>query len=141
SPLGKIYQASTYSGNPVSVKAGLTALKILAEGRETLYKRLEASGDTIRKGLRDIAEDAGLDAEVNGVASMFQIFFTDEPVVDYRTAKRSDTARFMRYQRGLTERGVFIPPSQFETCFISIAHTGDDLSRTLEAMEASIKAA
>lgn len=139
SPLGKVYQASTFSGNPVSVVAGLTALKILLNGRGTLYKRLENAGNVIRKGLNDITEDTGHAAVLNGLASMYQIFFTDEPVIDYVTAKRSDTAKFMRYQRELMERGVFIPPSQFETCFISTAHSDEDLSETLEAMDAAIR--
>ena len=117
----------------------MTALKILVEGRETLYRQLENAGDVIRKGLNDIVEDTGHAAVVNGLASMYQIFFTDEPVIDYVTAKRSDTAQFMRYQRQLLERGVFIPPSQFETCFISTVHSDEDLSETLEAMDAAIR--
>ncbi|MEE8354816.1 MAG: glutamate-1-semialdehyde 2,1-aminomutase [Candidatus Bathyarchaeia archaeon] len=139
SPLGKIYQASTYSGNPVSVAAGLAALKILGRNGGELYGRLEASSRKLQDGLGDIAEDAGINAQVNGVASMFQFFFNDAPVVDYETAKLSDTERFMRYQRGLMARGVYLAPSQFETCFVSVAHSDEDLDETLEAMEESIK--
>jgi glutamate-1-semialdehyde 2,1-aminomutase len=139
SPLGKIYQASTYSGNPLSVAAGLTALKILARNGGELYGRLEASSNKLQNGLRDIAVDAGINAQVNGVSSMFQFFFNDAPVVDYETAKLSDTERFMRYQRGLMTRGVYLPPSQFETCFVSAAHSDEDLDYTLEVMEESIK--
>lgn len=140
SPLGKIYQASTFSGNPISVTAGLVTLNILIENRNTLYKLVEQMGDRIRKGLLDIVTDAKIPAQVNGVASMFQIFFSDQPVIDYTTAKSSDKAKFIRYQRELMKQGVFIPPSQFETCFISTAHTDEDLTETLVAMDAAIKA-
>jgi glutamate-1-semialdehyde 2,1-aminomutase len=139
SPLGKIYQASTYSGNPISVAAGLAALKILARNGGELYGRLEASVKRLRDGLVDIADDAGVNVQVNGVSSMFQLFFNDAPVVDYKTAMLSDTERFMRYQRGLMARGVYLAPSQFETCFVSAAHSDEDFSETLVAMEESIK--
>ena len=139
SPVGKIYQAATYSGNPVSVATGLKALKILSANDGAIYKQLAAAGDKMRSGLVDIAADAGVPAQVTGLASMFQIFFNDNPVVDYKTAKMSDTERFMRYQKGLLRRGVFIAPSQYETCFISAAHTDEDLDYTLEAMDESVK--
>ena len=139
SPLGKVYEASTFSGNPVSVVAGLTALNILVKNRNTIYRQLEQAGDKIKKGLLDIVEDVKVSAQINGIASMFQFFFTDQPVTDYITAKSSDTAKFMRYQRELMKRGVFVPPSQFETCFISTAHTNEDLTKTLEAMDSAIR--
>ncbi len=139
SPLGKVYQASTFSGNPISVTAGLAALNFLVE-KQSLYKRLQQMGDKIRKGLLDIIRDVRVPAQVNGVASMFQIFFTDQLVMDYDTAKDSDKAKFIRYQRELTKRGVFIPPSQFETCFISTAHTDEDVTQTLEAIDSAIRA-
>ena len=140
SPLGKIYQASTFSGNPVSVTAGLMTLSTLMENQNTLYKQLEQMGGKIREGLRDIVEDAEVPAHVNGITSMFQIFFTDQPVVDYVAAQGSDKAKFMRYQLELMKRGVFVPPSQFETCFISTAHTNEDITKTLEEMDSAIRA-
>lgn len=140
SPVGPIYQAGTLSGNPVSVTAGLTVLKILMEKRREIYGGLEKNGKKMAKGLRDYASDAGIEAQVNNVASMFQIFFTGTPVKDYASAKSSDTKRFTRYHRNLLQKGVFIPPSQFETCFLSTAHTDEDLNRTLEAMGAAINA-
>ena len=139
SPVGPIYQAGTLSGNPVSVTAGLTVLKILMEKRYEIYGGLEKNGNKMAKGLRDYASDAGIEAQVNNVASMFQIFFTGTPVKDYASAKSSDTKRFTRYHRNLLQKGVFIPPSQFETCFLSTAHTDEDLNRTLEAMGTAIK--
>ena len=140
SPLGKIYEASTFSGNPVSVIAGLTALNILIKNEDTLYRQLEQRAGKIREGLFDIVKDTKVPAQINGIASMFQIFFTDQPVIDYVTAKSSDKAKFMRYQRELMKRGVFVPPSQFETCFISTAHTNEDVTETLEAMDSAIRA-
>jgi glutamate-1-semialdehyde 2,1-aminomutase len=93
-----------------------------------------------KKGLLDIVTDAKIPAEVNCVTSIFQIFFTDHPVIDYVTAKSSDKAKFMRYQRELMKQGVFISPSQFETCFVSKAHTDEGVAKTLEAMDSAIKA-
>jgi glutamate-1-semialdehyde 2,1-aminomutase len=140
SPLGKIYQASTFSGNPISVTAGLTTLNILLENKDTIYESLKRAGDKIKRGLLDIVEDAGIHAQINSIASMFQIFFTDQPVLNYEDAKGSDKDRFIRYQRQLMKHGVFIPPSQFETCFISTAHTDEDITKTLEAMDSAIRA-
>jgi len=139
SPLGKVYQAGTFSGNPVSVTAGLTVLEILTRERNALYKRLELMCNRIRNGLRDIVEDAKIPAQVSGLASMFQIFFTDRLILNYEAAQTSDKAKFMRYQQQLMKRGVFVPPSQFETCFLSTAHTDEDLGKTLEAMDPAIR--
>jgi glutamate-1-semialdehyde 2,1-aminomutase len=105
-----------------------------------LYKRLEQKGDKIRNGLRDIVNDSKIPSQVNGVASMFQIFFADQPVIDYTTAKNSDKTKFMHYQRELMKHGVFTPPSQFETCFISTAHNDKDVTKTLEVMARAIEA-
>jgi len=137
SPLGKVYQAGTFSGNPISVTAGLETLKILSTKPE-IYEQLRRNGDRIRKGLLDIIEDRRLAAQVNGLASMFQIFFTKNVVLDYESAQTSDKDRFMKYQRELLKQGVFVPPSQFETCFISAAHTDEDLTKSLEAMDSAI---
>jgi len=140
SPLGKIYQASTFSGNPISVTAGLATLNVLTENKNNVYRYLERMGSKIRKGLLDIVDDAGVPAQVNSIASMFQIFFADHPVLDYETARGSDTVKFMRYQRELMRHAVFVPPSQFETCFISTAHTDEDVTKTLEAIDSAIRA-
>jgi glutamate-1-semialdehyde 2,1-aminomutase len=141
SPSGGIYQAGTLSGNPVSVVAGLTVLRILMDKEMEIYGQLEHTGRRMVKGLMDHVEDASVDAQVNSVASMFQIFFTPSQVTDYVTAKTSDIEHFNRYHRSLLENGVFIPPSQFETCFLSTAHTDEDVEQTLEAMGAALKVA
>ncbi|MEE9585471.1 MAG: glutamate-1-semialdehyde 2,1-aminomutase [Nitrososphaerales archaeon] len=140
SPVGKVYQAGTLSGNPISVTAGLTVLRILEEGRLEIYSRLGKLGEKMRRGLKDQVEDARVTAQVNGLASMFQIFFTGSQVWDYTGAKSSDLEKFSGYHRSLLDGGVFIPPSQFETCFLSTAHTDEDVERTLETMGTALKA-
>ncbi|WP_309493125.1 glutamate-1-semialdehyde 2,1-aminomutase [Candidatus Hecatella orcuttiae] len=139
SPVGKVYQAGTLSGNPISVVAGLTMLNILREKKTLIYSQLERQGDALRKGLSDLAEDRKVPVQVNGLASMFQVFFTPQPVFDYKAAQSSDKAKFQRYHRKLMERGVFIPPSQFETCFLSTAHSEEDVAETLEAADAAFQ--
>jgi len=85
------------------------------------------------KGLREVAADVGLKVHINSVGSMFQMFLSEEPVIDYASAKKSDSKRFMEFHRALLQHGVFVPPSQFETCFISAAHSDRDLKETVEA--------
>lgn len=140
SPLGKVYQAGTFSGNPISMTAGLITLKTLVKQRNYIYKRLKSMGEEIKKGLLDTVRVSKIQAQVNLVESMFQIFFTDKPVVDYAAAQSADKTKFMRYWRELLRQGVFIPPSQFETCFLSSTHTDKDVTKTLEAMDSAIKA-
>jgi glutamate-1-semialdehyde 2,1-aminomutase len=134
-PAGKAYQAGTYSGNPVSVTAALTTLKTLKQGGKQFYQKLEAKQEKITRALEEAAEEHGVAAQVNSVGSMFQIFFTNQPVYDYVTAKTSNTQRFMTYHKRLLESGVFIPPSQFETCFISAEHSDQDVKETVDAAE------
>jgi len=139
SPIGKIYQASTLSGNPISVTAGITTLNILIEERNTLYSQLEQNCVNIKKGLNDLCESRKISAQINNIASMFQIFFIEQPVIDYETANKSDKAKFMQYQGELMKQNVFVAPSQFETCFISTAHTNKDIQLTLEAMDTALE--
>ncbi|MCG2829136.1 glutamate-1-semialdehyde 2,1-aminomutase [Methanothermobacter sp. K4] len=131
-PAGSVYQAGTFNGNPVSVTAGLETLKILDD---RLYSSLERMGSHLRAGLRDLLSDMDLEYQVTGPASMFQIYFTEDEVRNYADARKSDTELFMKYFHGLLERGVFIPPSQFECCFISAAHGMDHINSTLESAE------
>ncbi len=137
-PNGPVYQAGTFSGNPISIQAGLSTLKKLDY---PFYGEMSQKGDFIRKGISDILEDLKLDLQAVGLSSMFQIYFNEEPVIDYETAKRSDAKRFLVYFRELLKNGVFIPPSQFECNFISGAHTDEDLIKTTEAIEAALKVA
>ena len=137
-PNGPVYQAGTFSGNPVSIQAGLSTLKKLDY---PFYGELAQKGDFLRNNLKDIVDDLDLDLQVVGLASMFQIYFNPEPVLNYEIAKKSDTKRFLVYFRELLKNGVFIPPSQFECNFISGAHSEDDLVKTSEAVEAALKVA
>ncbi len=130
-PLGPVYQAGTLSGNPLALAAGLTTIELLR--RPGTYERLNAASARLAAGL------AGAGC-VNRVGSMLTAFFTPGPVIDYATAKRSDTARFGRFFRGMLERGVYLAPSQFEAAFVSLAHTDEDIDHTVRAAAETLKA-
>jgi glutamate-1-semialdehyde 2,1-aminomutase len=138
-PIGKVYQAGTFSGNPVSVAAGYSVLKLLSKERERVYPKLERNCERLVKALKDLVLDYGLKAQVNGLASMFQIFFTATPVTDYATVKTSEIQKFNVCFKSLLKQGVFIPPSQFETCFLSTAHSEEDINATLTALDYALK--
>jgi glutamate-1-semialdehyde 2,1-aminomutase len=130
-PSGRVYQAGTYSGNPVSVAAGLTTLKIL-RGRKRFYAKLEENCENLVKSLENLVKESGVPVQINHVASMFQMFLTSEPVYDYSSAKKADSKKFLELHKRLLGQGVFVPPSQFETCFLSSAHTARDIERTVQ---------
>jgi glutamate-1-semialdehyde 2,1-aminomutase len=135
-PSGTVYQAGTFNGNPVSITAGLAMLNQLNNG---FYVESNKKGNTLRNGIQDILNDKDLDFKVAGLSSMFQIYFTDKEVYDYTSAKSADTEKFNQYFHTLLKNGVFIPPSQFECCFISSMHDKEDIQKTLEAVEKAIK--
>ena len=135
-PSGNIYQAGTFSGNPVSINGGIAGLKLLDD---KFYKDLHDKGEYLRSGMSDIITDLNLDFQINGVESMTQVYFTDKEVVDYETAKLSDSEGFLKYFHTLLDNGVFIAPSQFECCFLSGQHSKEDIDKTLEAMEIAFK--
>src|SRR6266496_2348078 len=137
-PLGGGYQAGTYNGNPVSVAASLVTLQSLKRRAGQLYPKLEKKGAQVRRGINDLIESGKLTAQVSGLSSMFQIFFTDHPVTDYDSAKTSDTTRFNKYFQSLLKSRVFVPPSQFETCFLATSHNGDEIQVTLEAIGSAL---
>jgi glutamate-1-semialdehyde 2,1-aminomutase len=137
-PLGSVYQAGTLSGNPLAVAAGLATLTRL--GDRDVYRRLEALGAELERGLRDGAARAGVPLTVNRVGSMLTGFFCDAPVTDYASAKRSDTKRYARYFHGMLERGVFLAPSQFEAAFVSLAHTDADIALAARAAAEALAA-
>ena len=130
-PAGAVYQAGTLSGNPLAVAAGLKTLEILR--RPGTYERLEIISSKLASGLAAAAAKAGVPLTVNRVGSMFTCFFTDYPVRDYASAKKSETGKFARFFRALLERGVYFPPSQFEAAFVSTAHNEADVASTVEA--------
>ena len=138
-PLGPVYQAGTYSGNPISVSASLATLQSLKRRAGQVYSRLGKMGDKVRRGIGDHLESARVTAQVNGLASMFQLFFTDRQVTDYYSAKSADIRKYEKYFHSLLASRVFVPPSQFETCFLSTAHTEDELQVTLDAIGTAVK--
>ncbi|HEV8595830.1 MAG TPA: glutamate-1-semialdehyde 2,1-aminomutase [Thermoplasmata archaeon] len=127
-PLGNVYQAGTASGNPLAMTAGLATLDVL---KRTGLRGVNRLGDRMRKGLADAAAEFGFRAQ--GLASMFQLFLTAKPVRSYEDALACDAKAFHRLFLALLDEGVYLPPSQFETCFLSTAHTGKDVDATLEA--------
>jgi len=131
-PSGKVYQAGTYSGNPVSVAAGLATLRLLKEIGKAFYVEMERKCEAIVKPLGETVSAFDLNLQINHVASMFQLFFTDKPVFNYASAKASDNRKFMQFHAELLKKGVFLPASQFETCFLSAAHSPEDLEKTVE---------
>jgi glutamate-1-semialdehyde 2,1-aminomutase len=137
-PLGPVYQAGTLSGNPVAVTAGLKTLEILE--RYNPYPELERRTKQLTQVISEAAKEAGVPVQINQIASMFTVFFTDQPVVDYASARRSDTQRYARFFHALLERGVYFPPSQFEAAFLSTAHDDEALSFAQEAVRSAMKA-
>lgn len=130
-PLGPVYQAGTLSGNPLAVTAGIETLKLMnAPGA---YERLNEIGTRLAEGLRRAIRDAGVQACVNQLGSMITVFFGVEQVRDYTSAVSCDTAMFARYFHGMLERGMYIPPSQFEAAFVSLAHGEAEIDETVFA--------
>ncbi len=135
-PVGPVYQAGTLSGNPLAVAAGLKTLELLR--RPKTYERLEELAARLEAGLRSAATDAGIAFCINRVGSMQTLFFQEGPVRNYEDAKRSDTERFAKYFRAMRDRGVFLPPSQFEAMFLSLAHTNEDVDEIIAAARESM---
>ena len=136
-PLGPVYQAGTLSGNPLAVTAGLATLKIV--GSPGAYERLTELGTLLAEGVRRAIRDTGITACVNQLGSMFTVFFGVEQVRDYAAATRSDTRVFAHYFQGMIERGIYLPPSQFETAFISLAHGEAEIEETVAAAREVLK--
>ncbi len=134
-PTGPVYQAGTLSGNPLAMAAGIATLDIL-KGAD--YAALEETTETLCRGLLDQFKRKGIPVRINRIASMFTLFFTDGEVTDFDTASRSDTKRFARFFPGMLAAGVYLAPAQFEACFVSFAHTREDIARTIEACERSL---
>jgi glutamate-1-semialdehyde 2,1-aminomutase len=130
-PSGPIYQAGTLSGNPLAVAAGFATLRQLQE--ESPYAQLESMGARLERGLLGAAAKANVPVRINRVGSMFTLFFTKKDVFDFDSAKTCDPQRFNRFFHSMLEQGIYLPPSQFESAFISAAHTNADIDRTIEA--------
>jgi glutamate-1-semialdehyde 2,1-aminomutase len=130
-PLGPVYQAGTLSGNPLAVTAGIETLRLLRQ--PGVYEHLETKARQLCDGVQGAAKRAGVSVYSTRVGSMFCTFFTDHPVIDYASTSFADTARFRRYFHALLDAGIYVAPSQFEAGFVSVAHTADDIERTIEA--------
>lgn len=137
-PEGSVYQAGTFSGNPLSVKAGLITLGLLLELKP--YKQLEEAVRNLCGYIRDSAKDFNLSIKVNYFGPIFSVFFTDKEVVDYRSAKTQDTGLFRKFYQGLLKEGIYFAPSAFEADFLSVAHTEKDIEKTKKAAYNSFKA-
>ena len=131
SPMGSIYQAGTLSGNPLAMTAGIEMLKLLSE--PSVYDNLEYKSEKLCAGYKLNVEKLGISACFNRVGSMFSMFFTDQDVVDFESAKSSNTKFFQSYFNALLEEGVYIAPSQFEAGFMSAVHTNEEIEQTIDA--------
>jgi glutamate-1-semialdehyde 2,1-aminomutase len=136
SPVGPVYQAGTLSGNPLAMACGIATLHTLKETKP--YAALEAATSQLSDGLAGAAKYAGIPHQLARCGSMFTLFFNPDPVTDYATATRSNTRQFAQYFRGMLERRVYLPCSQFEANFVSTCHTADDLSATIAAAEETL---
>ena len=136
-PLGPVYQAGTLAGNPLAMRAGIAALKQLT--KPGLYEEMTQLARRLVFGLRAELADAGIPAQINAIGSLSTVFYTPEPVRNYTDAKRSDTKRYARFFREMLDRGIFLAPSQFEAAFVSVAHTSQDIDRTLVAAHESLQ--
>lgn len=130
-PAGPIYQAGTLSGNPLAMTAGYETLQAV---EPAAYDAISKKIDKLEAGYKQASEDFGIPLQVNRAGSMFGVFFSDQPVVDFTSAQRSNLDYFAQYYRAMAEEGIFLPPSQFEGLFLSLAHTDEDIDRTIAAI-------
>jgi len=137
-PLGPMYQAGTLSGNPLAMTAGIAQLKHLREKKAEIYPKLEALSGKLVEGVAGVAKEKGVALSFNRVGSMFTWFFTPEPVTDWSSASKSDTAAFGGFFRKMLDAGIYLPPSQFEAAFLSAAHTEEDVQKTIEAAKRAL---
>jgi glutamate-1-semialdehyde 2,1-aminomutase len=136
-PAGPVYQAGTLSGNPLAMSAGIATLKALdAPG---LWEQMTSGADQLSKGIGKLAQTVGIPLQGHRVGTMFSAFFTDTPVLNWPTAKTRDTDLFGKFFQGMLEGGVYLAPSQFESGFMSAAHSNEVIETTLEAAEAVFK--
>lgn len=138
SPNGPVYQAGTLSGNPLAMNAGYAALTYIRENPD-IYKALEEKSLYLENGIKEGITSIGKNFKINRVGSMMTLFFTEEPVVDYNSAVKSDTALYGKYFHEMLNRGIYLPPAQFEAMFVSTSHSKEDLDKTIKANYESLK--
>ncbi len=138
-PLGPVYQAGTLSGNPLAMAAGITMLSQLKQNRRQYYRQLDEYAGKLVAGVLGAAKSAGVAMTANRVGSMFTFFFTDKTVTDWDSAATCDTAKFGRFHNAMLDAGIWLPPSQFEAAFLSVAHTPQDIERTITAAQEALK--
>ncbi|MEZ0344780.1 MAG: glutamate-1-semialdehyde 2,1-aminomutase [Caldimicrobium sp.] len=136
-PEGPVYQAGTLSGNPIAVSAGLATIRELM--KPGAYERLETLSQKLEEGLKEILKELALPYQVVRCASMLTLFFTDKPVTNFSEAQACDTEKFARFWQGMLERGVYLPPSQFEAWFVSLAHSEREIEETLRAARDTLR--
>ena len=136
-PEGDVYQAGTLSGNPLAMSAGIATLKILK--RSGVYENLEKKTKRLVNGIKEAAKKYDIPLQINQIASMFSIFFNKNPVKNYETALKSDNEMFIKYFYGMLKRGIYLAPSAYEASFVSIAHTDEDIDKTIEAVDKTFK--
>jgi glutamate-1-semialdehyde 2,1-aminomutase len=132
-----MYQAGTLSGNPLAMRAGIETLKLLQE--PGAYDELERKSAALCAGIAEAAQEAGIPVFQTQVGSMFCTFFTSHEVHDYTSARTADTTAFARFFRAMLEHGVHLAPSQFEAGFMSLAHSDEDIERTVEAARMALR--
>jgi glutamate-1-semialdehyde 2,1-aminomutase len=132
-PSGPVYQAGTLAGNPLAMTAGIETITILKE--RSAYQELDKKASLLGKGIIEAASKAGVDIQLPRIGSMFTIFFAKDPVTDYETAARIDTALYARFFHQMLSQRIYFPPSQFEAAFVSTAHTDEDIQSTIDAVE------
>ena len=133
-PAGPMYQAGTLSGNPLAMTAGIKTLELLQ--RSGTYEQLDRITKKLADGMLKVAQETGHAGCGGQISGMFGFFFTAGPIRNFEDAKKSDTAKFGRFHRGMLEQGVYLAPSQYEAGFTSLAHTDEDIDRTLAAAKA-----
>ncbi len=138
SPVGKVYQAGTLSGNPLAMAAGLAILNEINDNPQ-IYKQLDDICLQITEGIAEGCDDLGINYKINRVGSMFTLFFTDIEVTNFETAKTSDLAFFGKYFQAMLKRGIYLAPSQFESMFISTAISEENIQQIIQASKESLE--
>ena len=139
SPKGSVFQGSTYAGNPISVTAGVATIEKLRDVKNELYPKLSRISDILTGGIIDHMKDLKFKSSINKISSMFQLYFTDEQIKNASAVKKSNQILYKKLFNELLKSGIFIPPSQYETCFISYSHDDEDIDKTIEAFAIALR--